>query len=60
MNEKIKMFMHDYQELVKRHKVDWANYPMFVPDGKGGFRVIIQSTLVEVPQNQDEQFVKEG
>jgi len=47
-NEKITVFLEEYKALVEKHNVDFANYPMFVPDGQGGFRVLVQSTPVDM------------
>lgn len=41
-------FLKDYQALVAKHKVDFANYPVYIPDGEGGFKTIIQSTPVDM------------
>lgn len=51
MNEELKKrqeeFIKEYGELVTKHKMDFATYPMFTPDGNGGFRVIVQNTPVD-------------
>jgi len=39
-------FLKEYGELVEKHQVDFATYPVFVPDGAGGFKVTMQSTPV--------------
>lgn len=43
-----KAFFDDYGELVKKHDIDFASYPVFIPDGQGGFKVIVQNTPVDV------------
>ncbi len=48
LNGRVTDFLKEYGELVGKHKVDFATYPMFIPDGNGGFRVITQSTPVDV------------
>lgn len=48
MQERINGFFKEYGELVKKWEVDFANYPMFIPDEKGGFRVIVQSTPIDI------------
>lgn len=48
LNNRVNAFIKEYGELVMRHKVDFATYPMFVPDGKGGFKIITQSTPVDI------------
>jgi hypothetical protein len=45
-------FVKEYGELVKKHNADWATYPVFVPDGNGGFKIIIQSTPVDMTLRQ--------
>ncbi len=46
--ERIEGFMKEYQELTQKWKVDTATYPMFIPDGQGGFRVVLQSSPVDI------------
>lgn len=46
--ERIKKFFEKYGELVKELEVDMVNYPMFVPDGEGGFKIIVQSSPVDM------------
>jgi len=52
MNEesqkKIEAFLQEYKTLVDKHQVDFANYPVYVPDGEGGFKTIIQNTPVDM------------
>lgn len=47
--KRIDDFMKEYGELVAKHKVDFASFPMFVPDesGKGSFKVICQSVPID-------------
>ncbi len=44
-------FMKEYGELVDKHKTDFASYPVFVPDGQGGFKIVIQSTPVDITKH---------
>lgn len=44
--EKADVFVKEYRELVEKHKIDFANYPVYIPDGQGGFKTILQSTPV--------------
>lgn len=44
--EESDVFIKDYGDLVKKHGIDFACYPVFVPDGAGGFKVVIQNTPV--------------
>jgi len=45
---KVDTFLKEYKELVEKHNVDFANYPVYIPDGKGGFNTIVQSTPVDM------------
>lgn len=46
--EKGAAFIKEYGELVEKHQMDMATYPVFVPDGQGGFKIIVQSTPVDI------------
>ena len=41
-------FIKEYGELVQKHKMDFATYPTFVPDGNGGFKVMVQTTAIDI------------
>ncbi len=56
--EKNRDFITEYGELVAKHKRDFAHYPLFVPDGTGAFKVVLQSTPVDVTP-KEEKFVAE-
>ena len=52
-------FLKEYRELTVKHKVDLASYPVWVPDGQGGFKNTIQSTPVDITHmGQESPFVK--
>ena len=54
LKEKTEAFIKEYGELVKKHGMDFAHYPMFIPDGTpSGFKVVLQSTPVEVNDKQE-------
>lgn len=46
--ERVQGFLTKYGELVKETSIDFASYPVFVPDGQGGFKVIVQNTPVDI------------
>ena len=48
LNNRLNSFVKEYGELVAKHKVDFATYPVFMPDGNGAFKVIMQSTPVDI------------
>jgi len=59
--ERVNAFLGGYKELVDKHKIDFATYPLFVPDGQGGFKVIIQNTPVDITnQPQKSPFVAQS
>lgn len=43
-----KEFSERYGKLVEELEIDYASYPSFVPDGQGGFKIVIQSVPVDV------------
>lgn len=45
--ERAEAFLKEYKELVDKHKVDFVTYPVYMPDGQGGFKTMIQSTPVD-------------
>jgi len=47
-NERVNVFLKEYGELVSKHGIDFACYPTYVPDGKGGFQTIVQNTPVDI------------
>lgn len=46
--ERAKTFLKRYGELVAEMKIDIAAYPVYLPDGKGGFVTTIQQSTVDV------------
>ncbi len=56
--ERGQAFLKEYKELVDKHKVDFATYPIYQPDGNGGFRTVVQSTPIDISnQGQPSPFV---
>jgi len=53
--EKRDLFLKEYGELVAKHQFDFATYPVFIPDGSGGFKVTIQSTPVFLTPKPEEE-----
>lgn len=41
-------FVKEYGELVAKHGVDFATFPVYVPDGQGGFKVVVQNTPIDI------------
>ncbi len=56
--KEIDAFMTEYGELVKKHQVDFASYPMWIPDGQGGFKCIVQSTPVSTKNQPVKSFIQ--
>lgn len=48
LNDRMNSFVKDYGELVAKHKIDFATYPVYIPDGQGGFKTTIQNTPVDI------------
>lgn len=46
--ERIKAFMKGYELLVKTHEIDFASWPVWTPDGQGGFKTILQNQPVDI------------
>lgn len=55
---KVESFMEEYGVLVKKYNVDFASYPMFVPDEKGSFKVIVQSTPIDLSEINKEKILE--
>ena len=47
-NTKISDFLKEYGELVAKHKVDFVNFPMFVPGENGEFKIMIKTEPVDL------------
>lgn len=41
-----KKFLKEYGELVKKHGIDIVAYPNYIPDGSGGWKLIISTQTV--------------
>lgn len=46
--KRISDFLADYKILVDKYNVDFANYPVYIPDGQGAFKTVIQNTPVDM------------
>lgn len=49
--KRIDAFLEEYKVLIDKHKVDFIAYPMFVPDGQGGFKIVIQQQPVDTAKS---------
>lgn len=58
-NKKIDEFLEEYGKLVKRHNIDFATYPMFAPDGNGGFKIVCQTTPIDLSTLQKDKFIQD-
>ena len=43
-------FLKEYGELVAKHKVDFVTYPLWQPDGKGGWEMKIQTQAMSTKE----------
>ena len=57
--EKGEAFLKAYGELVEKHQVDFATYPVFVPDGQAGFKIVVQSTPIDISKKPEPLIAKE-
>lgn len=48
VQQRTEAFVKEYGELVEKHKVDFATYPVFVPDGQGSFKIIVQNAPIDI------------
>ncbi len=59
--DRAKDFIKEYGELVQKHQIDFATFPTFVPNGKGGFEITVQSRPIDItPQPVPSPLVTEG
>lgn len=45
--KRAEVFLEAYGKLVDEHKIDIAAYPVYMPDGQGGFKTMIQQSTVD-------------
>lgn len=50
---KIEKFVEEYGKLVQKHGVDYATFPQFIPDGKGGFQIVCQTVPVDLEEHAE-------
>lgn len=55
MTTKIEAFVKAYENLVKEHGVDFAAFPVLVPNEKGQFSVVVQMQPVDVEEAKKNQ-----
>ncbi len=48
VEKRLNAFISDYKAIVDKHQMDFAAFPMFIPDGQGGFKVIVQQQPVDI------------
>lgn len=46
--KRIEEFKEGYGKLVDKFKCDFAQYPVWIPDGAGAFKTILQNTIVDI------------
>lgn len=47
VEERIGAFMKDYEELIKRHQIDFVSYPVWLPTATGIFETRIQTSPMD-------------
>lgn len=59
--EEQEAFIKEYGELVAKHHIDFAAFPMFIPDGAGSFKIAIQTQAVSTKdQPVKSPFIKQA
>ncbi len=48
LEKKQKDFLDKYGKLVEETGIDFATYPVYIPDGQGGFKTVVQTTPVDI------------
>lgn len=43
VKKRIEEFLQAYGKLVEEYKIDFVNYPQWIPDGEGGWKMIMQT-----------------
>lgn len=46
--KRVEEFMKDYKALTDKYKVDYTQFPMYIPDQKGGFITVIQNQPIDL------------
>lgn len=65
ITERTKLFLEEYNELVKKHSVDFISYPEYVPTSQGLFLTRVLSMPVDtkyrpVPSPINDTVIKNG
>ena len=47
VDARINAFMKDYEELTKKHEVDFVSYPVWLPTATGAFETRMQTSPVD-------------
>ncbi len=58
--DRVEAFMKAYGELTKSSGCDFIAYPVFIPDGDGGFKVVVNQQPIDTtnrPTRSSEEFV---
>lgn len=53
--EKAKEFIKEYQALVIKYGLDFAHYPVYIPDGAGGFKTVMNVQVVPRPAEDEKK-----
>ena len=58
--DRAKAFLEGYKALVDELQIDLATQPIWVPDGDGGFKTMLQSQPIDItPKAEPSPFVAE-
>lgn len=45
--DRIAAFLGEYKVLIDKFKVDFIAYPVYIPDGQGGFKTVVNQQAVD-------------
>lgn len=43
VKQRVNAFLSEYGQLVEKYKIDFINYPQWVPDGQGGWKMLVHT-----------------
>ena len=58
--DRIEGFLAEYAKLIETWKVDFIAFPVYIPDGTGGFKTVVNQQAVDTkasPTKSPDEFV---
>jgi hypothetical protein len=50
MQARKEAFMSEYKLLIEKHSLDFMSFPQFLPDGKGGWTIVLVNNIVDTTE----------